>query len=251
MTQAVDPARTVAILFCVVTMLTSTLAAALTAAEERAGEYIITTIRAAPGAWVELKTLIEAQGVPGDVAGEDRAVPYRIRHSQGDQWDFMLIQPISGGGAYFQTERQMADARFRAEVARLADFSEDWIVSGPSHDELAQLYAGAGLYHVEMFRARAGLKDELIDQRQRENDFLAAIGETTNAVFVGKFGADWDVMTIGFHENLTAYAASGGASAEEEDAAARANGFDGTAGIAPYLRSLLVSHNDTLAVTMD
>lgn len=215
------------------------------------GLYRITTIRAAPGQWVDLKALIEGQGVPGAVAENGRAIPYRIRHSQGDHWDFMLIQPMDNLQSYFADESLSAETPFRADVTALADFSEDWIVTGPSHAALAESFSGAGLYHVEMFRARAGMRDTLIDQRERENDFLAGINQVTNAVFVGRFGADWDAMTIGFHDSLSSYAAGGGASDEDADAVARANGFDGTGSIAPYLRSLLVGHNDTLAVPLD
>ena len=213
--------------------------------------YRVTMIRAAPGEWIEMKAWIEGQGRAGHMNATGRMVPYRMRHSQGDQWDFMLIQPMASLSEYFSPDRRALEAPFRDSLAEMADFSEDWIVRGPTHSELADLFEGAGLYHLEIFRARAGLKDELVEQRERENRFLADTGLVTNAVFVGVFGADWDAMTIGFHESWLAFGQPSSSSVEEQEAAARAHGFDGTAGFAPYLRSLLTSHNDTFAVPMN
>lgn len=221
------------------------------AGDYQAGEdrYVVTTLRAAPGQWVKLKALIEAQGEAGSTGSDGHVAPYRIRHSQGDQWDFMLIRPISSLPDFME-ERGADTGGFYAAAAALSDYAEDWLVRGPDHAALARHYRGAGLFHVEMFRARAGMKDRLVDQRIRENAFLAATNAVENAIFVGEFGADWDVMTIGFHQNLKSFAAGGGASDAEEEKAARDNGFDGVGDLAPYLRSLLTSHNDTLAVAM-
>ena len=213
--------------------------------------YRVTMIRAAPGEWVAMKALIEGQGEAGVTDPSGRTVPYRLRHSQGDHWDFMLIQPIGSISEHFAPERQALEAPFRDSIAEMADFSEDWIVRGPTHPELATLFEGAGLYHLEIFRARAGLADELVDQRVRENGFLADAGLVTNAVFAGVFGADWDAMTIGFHESWVAFGEPSALSQEEQDAVARARCFDGVGGIAPYLRTLLVGHNDTFAVPMN
>ncbi|HUG00435.1 MAG TPA: hypothetical protein VML95_01090 [Longimicrobiales bacterium] len=43
-----------------------------------------------------MKALIEGQGEAGSTDAQGRVVPYRMRHSQGAQWDFMLVQPIDG-----------------------------------------------------------------------------------------------------------------------------------------------------------
>lgn len=219
---------------------------------EETGLYRITTLRAAPGLWVDLKALIEGQGEAGSVSAGDRLIPYRIRHSQGAQWDFMLIQPVTGWGDYFGSETQQLEAEFRSQVAELADFAEDWFVSGPSHDTIRAAYPDAGMFLVEMFRARAGMKDELHDSRVRENAVLAAIEIPPNFVFTGEFGADWDVMTIGFYESFAHYGTAGtGVSEEQREAAARANGYDGMGDLAPQLRTFLTQHNDTLASAMN
>lgn len=104
------------------------------------------------------------------------------------------------------------------------------------------------LYRVTMIRAAPGQRIAL--KASIETQGQAAAGRVTNAVFIGVFGADRDAATIGFHKDWVAYGAPGVLSVEEQEAAARANGFDGLAGIAPYLRTLLVGHNDTFAVPM-
>lgn len=216
------------------------------------GLYRITMLRAAPGKWVALKALIEGQGEAGHADRQGRIVPYRIRHSQGAQWDFMLIQPIVSLSGYFETANETGETAFRDAVAEQADFAEDWFVSGPPHAALAAAFPDAGMFLVEMFRARAGMKAALIDSRHRENAVLREIETPANFVFSGLFGADWDVMTIGFHKSLAAYGMAGaGVSPEEEDRAARAHGFDGIGDLAPSLRALLTEHNDTIARAMD
>ncbi len=216
------------------------------------GLYRVTTLRAAPGLWVDLKALIEGQGEAGSTSADGRRVPYRMRHSQGAQWDFMLLQPVTSWEEYFGTEIQALETEFRSQVAELADFEEDWFVSGPSHDAIRRAYPDAGMFLIEMFRARAGMKDELFDSRVRENAVLAAIEIPANFVFTGQFGADWDVMTIGFYGSFAAYGAAGvGVPDDQREAAARANGYDGMGDLAPQLRTFLTQHSDTLASAMN
>jgi hypothetical protein len=68
---------------------------------------------------------------------------------------------------------------------------------------------------------------------------------------VGISGSDVDVFTIGFHADHAAFAAGSPMTEEERDAAAREAGFEGLDAIAPYLRSLIRKHQDTLAVPVD
>lgn len=61
-------------------------------------------LRAAHGKWVEMKSVIEGQGETGAADGQGRIAIYRVRHSQGAQWDFMLIQPIEGLESHLSPE---------------------------------------------------------------------------------------------------------------------------------------------------
>lgn len=215
------------------------------------GLYRVTTVRAAPGMWKYLRALIEGQGLAGDKQRRRRTPTYRIRHSQGAQWDFMLIQPMDSLEGYFSRKVQEREAPFRSTLMAHVDFSEDWIVEGPPHDVFAASYPQAGVFLVEMFRARAGKIGTLEDSRHRENEVLAEIGRPQNFVFSGVLGADWDVMTIGLYPSWEGYGAqSSGLSEEQEDEIARKYGFDGMGDLAPSLRALLTSHSDTLGTAM-
>jgi len=220
-------------------------------ATDEIGLYRVTTVRAAPGLWKDLRAIIEGQGPAGEEQRRARTPTYRIRHSQGAQWDFMLIQPMDSLENYFGSDVQEREAPFRATLSAYVDFSEDWIVEGPSHVVFAEAYPKGQVFLVEMFRARAGKIGTLEDSRHRENEVLAEIGRPQNLVFTGIMGADWDVMTIGLYPSWEAYGdQSSGLSAAQEDEIARKYGFDGMGDLAPSLRALLTSHSDTLATAL-
>lgn len=206
--------------------------------------YRVTTLRAAPGAFDALLDRVKAMRAEAPL--------HILRHSQGDQWDVMTIEPVGDYAGYFADSARLArDAARRDEIDRLAAFREEWFVRGADAGALAGAFAATGLYHVEMFRALAGKKAELLAQRQMENRYLDAVGLVSNSIFIGDQGSDYDIMTIGFHADLPAFAAPGTADAASRDTAAREAGFASAAAIGPYLRSLILSHNDTLAVRVE
>jgi len=61
-------------------------------------------------------------------------------------------------------------------------------------------------------------------------------------------GSDVDVFTIGFHKDIEAFAAASDISDEDKEAAAIEAGFKARSDISFYLRTLISSHHDTLAV---
>ena len=108
-----------------------------------------------------------------------------------------------------------------------------------------------GFFHIEFFAGLPGKREELIEQRRMESRFYKYLDRQQNVMFVREAGSNWDVMTIGFHESLQAFAAAGNLHSEaEQDEAAKAAGFEGVGDIGPYLRSLLSYHHDTLAVSV-
>jgi len=187
--------------------------------------YRMTLLRAAPGRLLELVAAVKGRGL-------------RLRHSQGDQWDLMVLAPVAGYA-------ELGRAAPLAEPGLVA-WQEDELVRGP---ELGRLegFAGAGLFHVEMFVALAGRRDDLLREREMENTYLAALGRPRNAIFVRELGAAWDAFTIGAYRSWKHFAERDDISAERSAAAARAAGFEGDDRIGPYLRSLIQSHHDTLA----
>jgi hypothetical protein len=210
-----------------VILLSLVLHSTLAAAEN----YRVTTLRASPG---QLETLLtEASKYRAEQDGD----VVLMRHSQGDHWDLMLLEPA------------VSDGTVQPDFDALVDFQLSFLAD--SETPFAQLKteaAEAGLFHIEMFHALAGKKAVLIDQRIRENQYLQQTGQTTNAVFVTRFGSDVDVFTVGFHQDMAALDAGPTVSNAKAEQIAKAAGFKNRADLGFYLRSLLISHHDTLAV---
>lgn len=229
-------------------------------AQQREGEYLykVSTVRAAPGKLEPLLNWAAALKQAEYFRDAKEHSPFIMRHSQGDQWDLMIITPMENWRAYHTRSRNSARDRASEDHADLLAsgggliaFDEDHFAFGPPLEEMVREYEENGFYHIEMFHAAPGKEDELFEQRQMENAYLAATGQTTNMIFRRAAGSDVDVFTIGFHKNLQAFAAPSGASAEEAEEAAKAAGFKNRADISFYLRSLITGHHDTLAVKVE
>jgi len=194
--------------------------------------YRTTLVRAAPGRLVELVEVVRPRATAGALV---------LRHSQGDQWDLLVLQPL---GSWAEA---VASGRLAEPLAPepLVAWQEDLVVRGPALDSLL---AGEGrLYHVEMFLALPGKRAELVRQRERENDYLRALARPTNAIFVRETGAAWDAFTVGTYAGWKHYAAREDVPPEKDAAAAAVAGFGSSDAIGPYLRTLIQSHHDTLA----
>jgi hypothetical protein len=235
-------------------------ASPLTAQAPTEGDYLysVVLLRAAPGAFNDL---IEALGEADDLredAGDEAS--FRIRHSQGDHWDFMLILPMDSRAAYHAPDRvdrraevwespRGLEVRSRLEAA--TSYREEWTATSIDQAGMARRFSGRGLFHVEMFAGLPGLREDLLEQRRMENRYYAELDRQLNVLFVREGGSNWDAMTIGFHESLSSFAAAGASiPTARQDRAARAAGFEGVDAISPYLRSLLSYHNDTLGVPL-
>ncbi len=229
-------------------------------AEEREGDYLykVTTVRAAPGALEALLGHIAEVNASDyfDKSGEHR--PFIMRHSQGDQWDLMIIEPWESWTKHYSKRASDKRKKAAAEYAEMAGdetaliaFEEDHFAYGPPLDVIAEAYAVNGLYHIEMFHAAPGKRDALLEQRRMENEYLGLTGQTQNLIFRRAAGSDVDVFTIGFHQSLEAFARPSGAGPEEAEAAAKQAGFKDRADLSFYLRSLLQGHHDTLAVKVE
>ena len=234
--------------------------AAPAAAQEREGDYLyrVEAIRAAPG---KLESLLDwAAQAKDDGYFEDAggSYPLLMRHSQGDQWDLLVILPMESWADYHSKQRvkkrKDAAAKHAALLASqdgLIAFEEDHFAYGPPLNVIAEAYNANAFYHIEMFHASPGKAGELAEQRRMENRYLELTGQTQNMIFTRAAGSDVDVFTIGFHESLQAFAEPSGASAEEAEAAAKEAGFKDRADLSFYLRSLLSGHHDTLAVKVE
>ena len=201
-------------------------------------------MRAYPGKLPELTELMKEERIK---ASSERA-PFLMRHSQGDQWDIMAVYPMGSYKDFFANTEM--DNDFRKKQEGLVAFREDLFAYGPSLTAVREKFKNNNFYHIEMFNAVAGKKDELLYQRKIENDYLESIGINANFVWTGSMGSDVDAFTIGFYPSLQVYAQPNEVSDEEANELAIKAGFEGRAYIGTYLRELISSHQDTLAVAI-
>jgi hypothetical protein len=227
---------------------------------ELEGKYLykVTTIRAATGA---LEDLLDWEARLGASeyfvdAGQER--PLLMRHSQGDQWDLLVIVPMQSWVEYHSeaaTQKRSTAAATHADLIaagqKLFAFYEDHFAYGPPWSALTTEYAANSFYHIEMFKAAPGKANDLLEQRRMENTYLAATGQKPNMIFRRAAGSDVDVFTIGFHPDFQAFAQPADVTIEEKDLAAKEAGFKGLSDISFYLRSLISGHHDTLAVRVN
>ncbi|MDT8415728.1 MAG: hypothetical protein RQ735_10170 [Flavobacteriaceae bacterium] len=214
--------------------------------------YRVNLLRAKPGELLNLISVIKTDMTQHQKLGIEK--PYLLRHSQGDHWDLMLIYPIQALDSYFsavetnkRTASQSIEKKYGDAFFDLVSFQEEAIVSGPDLQTFINAFDNYNLFHIEIFTALAGKQSELLKQREMENVFYSHINHRPNLIFTRVFGPAWDNFTIGSYQNLQEYAADGGISFEQEDAAAKKAGFEGVNFIGSYLRSLLLEHHDTLA----
>jgi hypothetical protein len=221
--------------------------------------YKTTFIRAAPGRLIELIDLLKARMPAYDAAGDER--PLWWRHTQGDQWDLMLLLPMGSYTEYY-SEGRIAKRRAAADASSLsqADYldrlnassswKEDVFVLGPSLEPVKKAFLGAAYYHIEIMVSQPGKQAELYRERERENIYQAGIGRPETMIFIRDQGAAWDIFTLGCYRDLAHWADSSGATREQREAAARKAGFKSPDEIGPYMRTLIDMHRDTMGVAI-
>lgn len=86
------------------TIVVFLLAAAELTAGARHGNYLyqVSTVRAAPAMLAELLTWIDAVAATEYYDDAGMARPFVMHHSQGDQWDLMLITPMESFTAHYR-----------------------------------------------------------------------------------------------------------------------------------------------------
>ncbi len=218
--------------------------------------YVTVLMRAAPGQLMRLIDLVKRHGGVLEAAGEAR--PLILRHSQGDHWDLMLIQPIGGMGEHFSDDRSqrrrlggermgLTGVEYQQRLGELVSWREETLYRGPDTAVFeSAVDPPAGYFHVEMFIALPGKHAELLRQREMENDYLRRIGRPLNLVFSKTLGGSWDLFTLGMYTDLRHLAGSADVPEDLENEAAVAAGFESASMIGPYMRSLISRHNDTL-----
>ncbi len=213
--------------------------------------YRITLLQAAPGRLLELIDAYQKYFAALQAAGVEQ--PMWMRHSQGDHWDILIIEPMGSYSDYYSDSHQdkLLGAGQSAPLSQdLIAWREDWFCYGPSLTTLRKAFAEGGFFHVEMFQALPGSLGGLLREREMENAYARALQQPENHLFTRSAGAASDIVTIGVFRDLKHYAASADATPEAQQAAARAAGFESPAQIGPYLRRFIRTHHDTLAVAI-
>ncbi len=226
----------------------------LSAASARAAApaYLYQTklVQAAPGKLLEVIDLCKSSLPEYRNAGDEP--PLMMRHSQGDRWDLLLLIPMKSYTDYYSGERvskrQQALKVTQDKLEALIAWQEDVFVYGPPLADVQKAFAASAYFHVEMFDALAGKQSDLFQEREMENAYLKALKRPENLIFVRDQGAAWDLFTIGTYRDLKHFAESAGIPEADQEAAAKAAGFEAANRIGPYLRTLISSHHDTLAV---
>ena len=217
--------------------------------------YKTTLVQAAPGKRLELIDLYKARATAYQAAGDE--LPMWMRHSQGDHWDLLVLFPIGSYSDYYKPERVAKRKKADDSLAASADkfksdiaWQEDLFVYGPPLADLREAFAKGAYFHVEMFVALPGKFDDLYHEREMENAYARALGEPVNFIFTRDQGAAWDLFTIGIFRDPKHYAQSADVPVKDQEAAAKAAGFESPGQIGPYLRRFINTHHDTLAVAV-
>jgi len=213
--------------------------------------YRVQLVRATPGEFRPFMQDAKDHFDQIEQAGDER--PVWMRHSQGDQWDFMILHPMGEWSEFHSVPRTVQRAALADSEKAFADkiaWTEDLFVRGVPPSVLRPAMDSSGFFHVEMFKALPGKAAELLEQRRMENSFLTALNRPVNFIFYRDAGGAVDSFTLGCYRDLGHFAESANILPEAEEAAARLAGFGGVSDISPYLRSLIAEHHDTLAVAI-
>jgi len=139
------------------------------------GDYLyrVVMLRAAPGSFNELMaTLTESDQL---LARAGDHSPFWMRHSQGDQWDFMLIYPMGDAVEYFAPDRVEArrsewgsdvGQALRSRMEAGTAYHEEWFARSVPLDAMRARFDGMSFFHIEMFAGLPGKRAELFEQRR-------------------------------------------------------------------------------------
>ena len=221
--------------------------------------YKTTFVRAAPGKLLDLIALYKIRMAVYDAAGDAR--PLWWRHTQGDQWDLMLLTPMGSYTEYYakdrlarRTKAQEAAAvpqkEFLRQLNACSSWKEDVFVLGPPLETVKKEFEGNAYYHIEIMVALPGKQEELFKERHMENIYGMANGRPENMIFVRDQGATWDIYTLGCYRGLKHWAESPDISKEKREENARKAGFKSPDEIGPYMRTLIDLHRDTMGVAI-
>jgi hypothetical protein len=252
-------ARTVASSILLALTLTAAAAAGEAPAARPVYLYKTTFMRAAPGKLLDLIALTKDRLAVIEAAGDAR--PFWWRHTQGDQWDLMILTPMGSYTDYYAKARLakrdkaaaaagLSGADFARQLDSCVSWKEDVFVYGPPLEFVQKQFEGMGYFHIEIMIALPGRQAELYKEREMEDVYGVAQGRPYNMIFVRDQGAPWDIYTLGCYRDLQHWAQPSPLTKEQREEAAKKAGFASADAIGPYMRSLIDMHRDTMGVAI-
>jgi hypothetical protein len=232
--------------------------ASLASTAEAATLYRAMFVRAAPGRLLDVIALYKERMLVHETAGDEP--PLWVRHSQGDHWDLMFLFPMESFTEFYSKERVArrasaaqelglpAPAEFRQMVRERMSWHEEVFVDGPPMGDLRKAFEGAGLFPhrgVPGASRQAGRAQA----RARYGEHLSREDWPSQELHLHPRGGGG--LGSLHHRGLSGsqhYAESSDVPREKLEAAARAAGFMGVDAIGAFLRTLISTHHDTLAV---
>jgi len=221
--------------------------------------YKTTFVRAAQGKLADLIALYKDRMAVIEAAGDART--FWWRHTQGDQWDIMILTPMGSYVEYYAkgrvAKRDKAAAGaglswsdFARRLDACSSWKEDVFVMGPPLEFVKKAFEGTAYYHIEIFVSLPGKQEELFKEREMENVYGVETKRPYNMIFVRDQGASWDIYTLGCYRDIKHWAVGEEVTKEERAAAARKAGFGSPEEIGPYMRTLIDFHRDTMGVAI-
>ncbi len=221
--------------------------------------YKTTFLRAAPGKLLDLIALYKERLAVIEASGDAR--PFWWRHTQGDQWDLMILTPMGSYAEYYATARitkrdraaaaaGLAWADFGRKLDACVSWKEDVFVYGPALEFVKKQFEGMAYFHIEIMVSLPGKQTELYKEREMEDVYGVAQGRPYNMIFVRDQGANWDIYTLGCYRDLQHWAQPSPLSKEQREEAAKKAGFESADAIGPYMRTLIDFHRDTMGVAI-
>jgi len=221
--------------------------------------YKTTFVRAAPGKLLDLIALNKDRMAVIEASGDAR--PFWWRHTQGDQWDLMLLTPMGSYTEYYAKNKiarrkkaaeasGLSQEEFARKLDACSSWREDVFVMGPPLEFVDKAFDGTAYYHIEIFVSLPGKQEELFKEREMENVYGVGTGRPYNMIFVRDQGAVWDVFTLGCYRDIKHWAVGDEITKEQRAAAARKAGFNSPDEIGPYMRTLIDMHRDTMGVAI-
>jgi len=218
--------------------------------------YKTTFVRAAPGKLLDLIALYKDRMEVIEASGDAR--PFWWRHTQGDQWDLMLLTPMGSYTEYYSKRRSArrdkavgsSQQEFARKLNACSSWREDVFVMGPPLEFVKKAFEGTAYYHIEIFVSLPGKQEELFKEREMENIYAVETGRPYNMIFVRDQGAVWDLFTLGCYRDIKHWAVGDEITKEQRAAAAHKAGFNSPDEIGPYMRTLIDMHRDTMGVAI-